>query len=60
MGLKLKQGCGRLIRTEDDRGKIVIMPPVKGTPWEKVVNGALPNGAKIKTIEELLHHTKLL
>lgn len=49
MGLKLKQGCGRLIRTKDDRGAIVIMEPVIGNPWEKIVMGALPPGAKIRT-----------
>ncbi len=48
MGLKLKQGCGRLIRTKDDRGAIVIMDPVVDTPWEKIVLGALPADAKIK------------
>lgn len=46
MGLKLKQGCGRLIRSESDRGAIAIMDPVIETPWEKVVLGALPAGAK--------------
>lgn len=51
MGLKLKQGCGRLIRTKDDRGAIAVMESVIGTPWEKVVMGALPRGAKIKTIQ---------
>jgi ATP-dependent DNA helicase DinG len=49
MGLKLKQGCGRLIRTKDDKGAIVIMEPVTGTPWEKIVMGALPPGARITT-----------
>lgn len=58
MGLKLKQGCGRLIRTEQDRGKIIIMQPVKGAPWEKVVISALPPCAQIRTIEELLDNTK--
>ena len=48
MGLKLKQGCGRLIRTEKDSGKIVILDSVMGTPWEAVVMGALPLGAKIR------------
>ncbi|HHX62814.1 MAG TPA: ATP-dependent DNA helicase [Epulopiscium sp.] len=43
MALKLKQGCGRLIRTEDDHGAIVILDPVKGTPWESYVMGALPS-----------------
>jgi ATP-dependent DNA helicase DinG len=51
MGLKLKQGCGRLIRTSQDYGKIVILEAVTGAPWEKVVMGALPKGAKIKTME---------
>lgn len=48
MGLKLKQGCGRLIRREEDKGKIVVLDPVIGKPWEAVVMGALPEGAKIK------------
>ncbi len=47
MGLRLKQGCGRLIRTRDDRGAIVILEPVLGTPWEHIVLGALPAGAKV-------------
>jgi ATP-dependent DNA helicase DinG len=55
MGLKLKQGCGRLIRTKEDKGIIAIMDPVLGSPWENVVMGAIPKGAKIKTIEELLN-----
>ncbi|MBF8984001.1 ATP-dependent DNA helicase [Lutibacter sp. B2] len=54
MGLILKQGCGRLIRTKDDRGTIVIMESVIGAPWEKVVMGALPPGARIRKIEDLL------
>ena len=54
MGLKLKQGCGRLIRTQDDKGSIVIMDTVIGAPWEKVVMGALPSEARIRTIEELI------
>lgn len=47
MGLKLKQGCGRLIRTEKDRGKLVILDAVIGKPWEAVVLGALPSEAKL-------------
>ena len=47
MVLKLKQGCGRLIRTENDRGAIVILDSVIGMPWESYVMGALPSGAKI-------------
>ncbi|ABX41918.1 ATP-dependent DNA helicase [Lachnoclostridium phytofermentans] len=48
MVLKLKQGCGRLIRTEEDNGAIVILDPVIGTPWESYVMGALPSGARIE------------
>ncbi|MCC5911035.1 MAG: ATP-dependent DNA helicase, partial [Clostridiaceae bacterium] len=58
MGLKLKQGCGRLIRTKDDRGTIAIMESVIGAPWEKVVMGALPPGAGIRRIEDLLDNTE--
>lgn len=47
MGLKLKQGCGRLIRTEEDKGKIIILDNVLRTPWEKIVRGALPAGARV-------------
>ncbi|MDD4238716.1 MAG: helicase C-terminal domain-containing protein, partial [Desulfotomaculaceae bacterium] len=47
MGLRLKQGCGRLIRKSDDRGVIAILEPVLGTPWEQVVRDALPAGAEV-------------
>lgn len=48
MGLKLKQGCGRLIRREDDKGNIVILDPVIDAPWEETVKGAIPSGAKVR------------
>jgi ATP-dependent DNA helicase DinG len=48
MGLKLKQGCGRLIRTQNDHGTIVILDTVSGAPWEKAVMSALPSGALIE------------
>ncbi len=48
MGLKLKQGCGRLIRTRTDHGKIVVLDRVTGTPWEQTVINALPAGASIE------------
>lgn len=54
MGLKLKQGCGRLIRTEADQGKIVILDRVLHTPWEKMIRGALPAGAKVEIGTELI------
>lgn len=47
MALRLKQGCGRLIRTKEDNGAIIILDPVIGTPWESYVMGALPTGARI-------------
>lgn len=53
MGLKLKQGCGRLIRKEDDHGKIVIMESVYGEAYEKFVMSALPEEANIRYISEL-------
>lgn len=52
MGLKLKQGCGRLIRSQEDKGEIVILDTVIGAPWEKAVVGALPSGASIRIIED--------
>lgn len=53
MGLKLKQGCGRLIRTENDRGKIVIMDSVYGEAYENFVMSALPQEADIRYMSEL-------
>ncbi|MDD4170388.1 MAG: ATP-dependent DNA helicase [Desulfotomaculaceae bacterium] len=47
MSLKLKQGCGRLIRKSDDRGAIAVLDPVLGTPWQQLVMEALPTGAKV-------------
>lgn len=49
MALKLKQGCGRLIRTEEDHGAIVVLDKVVNNPWESFVMGALPGGAKVYT-----------
>lgn len=54
MGLRLKQGCGRLIRTREDRGAIAILAPVLGTPWEQTVLGAIPAGAKVVRSMEVL------
>lgn len=57
MALRLKQGCGRLIRTREDRGAIAILEPVLGTPWEKPALGALPEGAPILRRLENLDQT---
>ena len=55
MGLKLKQGCGRLIRKSDDRGAIAILGPVLGMPWQQVALEALPPGARIVNEPGLLN-----
>ncbi|MCF8011692.1 MAG: ATP-dependent DNA helicase [Clostridiales bacterium] len=58
MGLRLKQGCGRLIRTRNDRGTIAIMEPVLGTPWEQAALGALPAEARVvQNLEDLTDFT---
>lgn len=57
MGLKLKQGCGRLIRKSDDRGVIAILEPVLGMPWEQVALAALPQVARV--VKEPNHLTAI-
>lgn len=52
MALKLKQGCGRLIRTEEDWGLIAVLQPVKGKPWEQEALSSLPKGAQMITNPE--------
>ncbi|WP_366921557.1 ATP-dependent DNA helicase [Metallumcola ferriviriculae] len=51
MGLRLKQGCGRLIRRKEDHGIIAILEPVFGMPWQEVVLKGLPKGAKVLTLD---------
>ena len=60
MGLKLKQGCGRLIRTEEDHGSIIILDSVIGAPWEKIVMGALPAESTIQTISSLISENQAI
>lgn len=48
MALKLKQGCGRLIRTSEDYGQILILDKVIGQPYESLVIRALPEGNVIR------------
>ena len=50
MGLKLKQGCGRLIRRQEDHGSIVILEQFKNTPWENIVEGVLPKDVPVEKI----------
>lgn len=46
MSLKLKQGCGRLIRTKDDKGIIAILEQVEDMPFADFVWRSLPEGVK--------------
>jgi DNA polymerase-3 subunit epsilon/ATP-dependent DNA helicase DinG len=48
MLLKLRQGIGRLIRTKEDRGVIVILDGRIGSSWGKAVPGAFPSNIRIK------------
>lgn len=52
MGIKLKQGCGRLIRTQNDHGTIVVLDSIAGKSWEKAVRSSLPSGARIEVLGE--------
>jgi ATP-dependent DNA helicase DinG len=45
MIIKLKQGLGRLIRTNSDWGVLAILEPFSGMPWEAAVRDALPEDA---------------
>ncbi len=47
MALRLKQGCGRLIRSSTDRGVIAVLAPFYGTAWERRVLSVLPEGAPL-------------
>lgn len=48
MLLKLRQGIGRLIRTKEDRGVIVILDGRIGSSWGRAVPGAFPPNVRIK------------
>jgi ATP-dependent DNA helicase DinG len=52
--LKLKQGFGRLIRTKDDTGMVVILDPrVRSKPYGRLFLASLPNCRQmVETIEE--------
>jgi ATP-dependent DNA helicase DinG len=50
--IKLRQGFGRLIRTQQDRGIVVILDPrVRTKPYGRVFLDSLPD---CKVIEELV------
>ena len=52
--LKLKQGFGRLIRTKDDTGMVVILDPrVRSKPYGRLFLASLPNCRQmVETVEE--------
>ncbi|SDD70772.1 ATP-dependent DNA helicase DinG [Paenibacillus sp. UNCCL117] len=55
MLLRLKQGMGRLIRSRQDRGIVAIFSEELHTSSElrAHVEGLLPNGVRLKTLEEV-------
>ena len=50
--VRLKQGFGRLIRTEQDRGVVAVLDPRVGAPpWNALLDRALPEGAaRVQTL----------
>ena len=56
--LKLKQGFGRLIRTQTDTGLVVILDPrVRSKPYGKVFLESLPNCRR--TVEQVVESPRL-
>jgi len=53
MILRLKQGTGRLIRDEKDKGVIVIMDSRASDKYFEIIKQALPNYKRIYTIQEI-------
>ncbi len=52
--MKLRQGFGRLIRTAEDRGVVVILDPrVVRKPYGKAFLAALPACRRLRSIEEI-------
>ena len=49
MILKLRQGLGRLIRTKNDRGIIVLLDARINSNWGERVKTGFPEGIKIRT-----------
>lgn len=48
MLLKLRQGIGRLIRTKEDRGIVVILDSRVRSSWGGAVSGAYPKGIRVR------------
>jgi Rad3-related DNA helicase len=51
MLLHLKQMTGRLIRTEEDRGIVVIVEGRPGRPYFRKLPGALPPGCSVRVVK---------
>ena len=49
MILKLKQGIGRLIRTKQDKGVIVILDNRLESRWGKIVKESFPDGLPMRS-----------
>lgn len=48
--IRFKQGIGRLIRSRDDRGRIVILDPrILSKPYGRLFLRAMPHGVEIET-----------
>ena len=48
MLLKLRQGIGRLIRTKEDRGVVVILDQRVDSSWGSGIVGAFPKGIRVR------------
>lgn len=51
MLLHLKQMSGRLIRSEEDRGIVVIVEGRPGKPYFRKLGGALPGGCAVRVVK---------
>ena len=51
--LRFKQGVGRLIRSSDDTGRIVVLDPrIVTKPYGKAFQRALPEGVEVEPIDD--------
>ncbi len=51
--LRFKQGFGRLVRSADDRGRVVVLDPrIVSTGYGKMFRNAIPEGVEIRRLPE--------
>jgi ATP-dependent DNA helicase DinG len=51
--IRFKQGVGRLIRSSDDTGRIVVLDPrIVTKPYGKAFQRALPEGVEVEPIDD--------